>query len=130
MKKSLFLLVITLCTIIMTGCYKTTPTKASSEYLTYCKKGNYKKIPNCLYFEGTKEEQKKEKEYATEIMVKLVGPAYDAKKGLKDFSILSETIHKGDTTATVHYAVVYGNGDMEENDLYLFKKGNKWYLYF
>lgn len=76
--------------------------------------------------EGVSEEKVKEARNTLIGLLSLSAGEIDKKGGLKNVEVLEETIHEGDTTATVKVKYVYGDASTKEEKVEMVKRGSDW----
>ena len=103
------------------------PGEAAKKYTGYLKSGNYEKFVDCIAVgEDTSEEEAKAGKAMFVAMMDKVKKSIEAKGGIKDIEVISETIAEDGKSAEVVLKMTYNDGTVSEDDMDMVMENGKW----
>ena len=130
MKKILQLIVAVAALGAVVSCAKSTPGESAKQSLRYLADGEYEKFIGRLYFPAdlTADQVKSRKTIYLTLLHDKGTKSLDERGGLKSVEILKEQILTNGVDAEVDIQYNYGNGDSEEDLLYMRLDKGKWLI--
>ena len=127
MKKVLLGFAVIMLAVVSVSCSKSSsPKDVADTFLQAMKNKNYEKAADCIYYEGTKDEIKADKDQVVALLEK-AGQSMDKKGGIKSYKINS--VEENGDSAVVKGEITYGNGDVNDDEEIETKKvDGKWYI--
>lgn len=106
-----------------------TPANLAKSMMEDLKEAKYEKIPDYYYYgDLEQDEADKTKELILALTKDKVGKEHENKGGIKDFTVLSETISKDGLKAVVEMEITFNNSEEKENqEVEFINRNGKWY---
>lgn len=120
MKKFLLALSLLACTTFFVGCSRNTPSKAVDKAAKMFIAGDIDG-----YF-GTYDITEQEKYELSTFWNDFGNSFFESKGGVASYTILSETMGLGNTSATVEVEMTFGNGETDRRTFHMVKKDKEW----
>ncbi len=128
--KRLFTLLSIMCTFVcIVACSSSkTPSSIVEQYAKAMKGEDFEAVAELFYSEGSEEEIAENRKMITGLLEGKVKPEMDKNGGIESYEIGEEVISEDGQSATVEFALYFGNGDCESQKSELVNVDGTWYL--